>query len=223
MIGILGYGEVGQAIAQCYRYTPLIKDLNRDEIKNQELEVLHVCIPWSETFLEDVKKIKTELVIIHSTVPVGTTELIPNAVHSPVRGIHPFLFEGLKTFIKFVGTNDEELGRLAVKHLEFGGMRCEPLKGTRTTELGKLLDTTYYGVCIEFHRYAKELCDEYGLNFEDVMTKFNQSYNEGYTFLKKTNVIRPVLIPPQGEIGGHCIRQNAKLLTKKFEGGNLWK
>jgi len=45
-IGILGYGEVGQAIAKFYK-RPKIKDLNRDD-GLEGVEVLHVCLPWSE-------------------------------------------------------------------------------------------------------------------------------------------------------------------------------
>ena len=44
-IGILGFGEVGKAIAKFYQ-EPKIKDLDRDDgLKG--VEVLHVCIPWN--------------------------------------------------------------------------------------------------------------------------------------------------------------------------------
>ena len=43
-IGILGYGEVGQAIAKFYK-NPRIKDLKRD-VGLAGAEILHVCLPW---------------------------------------------------------------------------------------------------------------------------------------------------------------------------------
>jgi len=53
-IGILGYGEVGQAIAKLYK-NPKIKDLNKDDgLKG--VDILHVCIPWDKDFINIVKK-----------------------------------------------------------------------------------------------------------------------------------------------------------------------
>jgi len=53
-IGILGYGEIGKAIAKFYK-DPKIKDLNRDDgLKG--VEILHICIPWSKDFVRIVKK-----------------------------------------------------------------------------------------------------------------------------------------------------------------------
>ena len=66
-IGILGYGEVGQAIAKFYK-NPRIKDLNKDD-GLEGVEILHVCIPWSKNFVKlvkkEIKKIKPKLTIIH--------------------------------------------------------------------------------------------------------------------------------------------------------------
>ena len=104
-VGILGYGEVGQAIAKFYG-KPLIKDINRDDGLNG-VEILHVCIPYNNSFIKTVKgqikKIKPKLTIIHSTVALGTTKKIGGAVvHSPVRGVHPKIYEGIKTFVKYI-------------------------------------------------------------------------------------------------------------------------
>jgi len=217
--GILGLGEVGEAI-QTFFPNAHIKDKKFENFSLPEVKFLHVCIPYQEGF-EEIVAAEPGIKIIHSTVPVGTTQKIPNAVHSPIRGVHPNLDEGIGVFTKFVGADDKELGQKVAEHLSEAGMSVVLLNDSRTTELGKLLDTTYYGVCIEFHRYAKELCDKYGLNFERVMTDFNVSYNDGYTRLGMPNVVRPVLYPPKGDIGGHCVVQNTKYLPKMtFKG--LW-
>ena len=44
-----------------------------------------------------------------------------------------------------------------------------------------------------------------------VYTWANETYNQGYKELGKENVIRPVLFPPKGEIGGHCVVPNFNL------------
>ena len=84
-------------------------------------------------------------------------------------------------------------------------------KDTKTTEYAKLLSTSYYGMCIAFHADVAKLCEDEKLNFDEVMTAFNTSYNEGYIKLNKDNVVRPVLYPTK-KIGGHCVVPNAKIL-----------
>src|SRR3989344_5889419 len=120
-IGILGFGEVGQAVAKFYK-NPRIKDLNKnDGLKG--VDVLHVCIPYSEKFVGIVKKEINEaspkLTIIHSTVAPGATKAIGGMiVHSPVRGVHPHLYKGVKTFVKYIGADNKIAGKMAEKHLK---------------------------------------------------------------------------------------------------------
>ena len=162
------------------------------------------------------------LTIIHSTVMPGTTESVSKIinipiVHSPIRGIHPNLYEGILTFVKYIGSDDEKSSELAQKHFESLGLSVKLLSSSRNTEIGKLLDTTYYGVAIAWHGEMKKLCDQIGADFDEAVTDFNETYNSGYDKLGKKNVIRPVLFPPDGPIGGYCVIPNAKLLEKIFE------
>jgi len=219
-VGILGYGEVGQAIAKFYS-NPSIKDLNRDDgLKG--IEILHICLPWNEKFIEiikkEIKEIKPKLTIIHSTVAPGTVKKIGGmTVHSPIRGIHPRLFEGIKTFVKYIGADNKKAGEAAKKHLESLGVRVKVFYPSITTEIGKLFDTSYYGLCIAWHGEMKKLCDKFGIDFEKAVTDFNKTYNEGYIKLGKSNVARPVLYPPKGGIAGHCVVPNAEILRKCFK------
>ncbi|MBI2113287.1 MAG: hypothetical protein HYT50_01790 [Candidatus Wildermuthbacteria bacterium] len=219
-VGILGHGEVGQAIAKFFA-SPRIKDLSRkDDFSG--IDVLHVCIPWSNNFVDIVQKEIREyqpvLVIVHSTVIPGTTKKVGSiAVHSPVRGTHPNLYEGVRTFVKYIGADDQALGRLAQEHLESVGMKTKLFTSSLATEVGKLLDTTYYGLCIAFHGEMKKLCDKLGVDFNDAVVDFNKTYNEGYGKLGMGHVARPVLYAPEGPIGGHCIIPNAELLSEFFK------
>ncbi len=58
-IGILGYGEVGQAIAKFYK-NYLVKDLARDDGLDG-VEILHVCIPYNKNFIDKKSKKKNFL------------------------------------------------------------------------------------------------------------------------------------------------------------------
>ncbi len=232
-IGIVGHGQVGQAVAKLYSETDTIKTwFSFDKIliydpyqgmmdDISDVDILNVCIPYTKDFVSVVSDLPTAnwYTVIHSTVPVGTTEKFGHKfLHSPVRGVHPNLYEGLKTFVKFIG-GDEQLAQAYSGHLKTLGIETHICKDAKTTELSKLADTTYYGLCIAFTSDMKKLCDEYDLDFMEVMTKYNNTYNEGYKKLGKPNVVRPVLYPTD-KIGGHCIIPNAKLLprTKLIDG-----
>lgn len=223
-IGILGYGEVGQAIAKFYGSAgspqAKIKDLNRDDgLKG--VEILHVCLPWGNNFVKivkkEIKKIKPKLTIIHSTVAPGTIKKIGGiTVHSPIRGMHPNLYPGIKTFVKYIGADNQKAGQLAKKHLESLGIKTKVFMPSVTTEIGKLLDTSYYALCIAWHGEMKKLCDKYKIDFKKAVADFNQTYNQGYKKLGKLNVIRPVLHPPKDGIRGHCLILNAEILKKDY-------
>jgi UDP-N-acetyl-D-mannosaminuronate dehydrogenase len=220
-IGILGFGEVGKAIAKFYK-NPRIKDLKRDD-DLRGVEILNICIPWNNNFIKivsrEIKKIRPELTIIHSTVAPGVTKKIGDltkslVVHSPIRGMHPNLYPGIKIFVKYIGADNKKAGELAKRHLENLGIKTKVFYPSKTTELGKLFDTSYYGLCIAWHGEMKQICEKEGIKFEEAVTDFNQTYNKGYKKLRMSHVIRPVLYPPQKGITGHCIVPNAEILKK---------
>ncbi|MFA7245501.1 MAG: hypothetical protein WC070_05015 [Candidatus Magasanikbacteria bacterium] len=223
-IGILGYGEIGHAMAKFYK-KPLIRDIEINTFQ-ENLDILHVCLPYLKNFEEvvsyNIVTYKPKIVIIHSTIGLGSTlnlyKKFGNVVHSPVRGVHPYLYEGIKTFVKYIGADDRKLGMKVARHFRSIGINnLKVLGSSKSSELGKLLDTTYYGLCIAYHDYANKICVEEKVDFEEVMSDFNTTYNDGYKKLKKENVIRPVLFPPKdGKIGGHCIMPNAQILKKIF-------
>ncbi|MEK7124279.1 MAG: hypothetical protein AAB877_01150, partial [Patescibacteria group bacterium] len=170
----------------------------------------------------EISKIQPKLTIIHSTVVPGTTKELAKkfsgqVVHSPIRGIHPHLHKGIKTFVKYIGADDRKAGMSAKKHLESLGIKTKLFNSSADTELGKLLDTSYYGVVIAWHGEMKKLCDKMGVDFKNAITDFNTTYNEGYKKLGKDHFVRPVLYAPESHIGGHCVVPNAKLLKKYFE------
>jgi len=217
-IGILGYGEVGKAIAKFYK-NPLIKDLNRDDgLKGAD--VLHICIPWSKDFVKIVKKeikeINPKLTIIHTTTKVGDTKKIGGAVaHSPVKGVHPYLYKGIKTFVKYIGADNKRAGRLAKKHLESLGIKTKVFYPSATTEAIKLWETAQSSWGIVLQKLIKMWCDEKGLDFNLIYTEANKEFNRGYTKLGYPDECLPIFRDMKGKIGGHCLTSNCKLLDSK--------
>lgn len=176
-------------------------------------DVLHVCFPWSDSFVEKVVEYQQmhlpQLTIIHSTVPVGTTKQIPNAVHSPCRGKHPDLEGGIRTFVKFFG--GEKAAEAAAIFTE-AGITCRMTPNSDTTEYMKLMDTEQYRDAIIREKQIHEYCTEHGLDFDVVYTEANQTYNEGYEQLGMPQYKKYVLTHMEGPIGGHCVEPNHGIL-----------
>lgn len=224
-IGIIGLGEVGSAMKKIIekKYPVFTKDQTFDTIKKNRIDVLHICIPYGTKFVKiaitAIKQYKPQLTIIESTVAPGTTDAIFNKTktlicHSPIRGVHPNLYKGIKTFIKYIGPTTDEAGKKAKKYYQRLGLKTEIFKNARTTEIAKLMDTTYYGWNIVFEKEMNKICIKYNIPLEEAYTQWNTTYNQGYTKLKMSHVVRPVLKNVEGKIGGHCVISNCEILEK---------
>jgi len=222
-IGILGYGEIGSSLSNFYK-NPKIKDLKRDD-GLLDLDILHICIPFSKNFIntvsKEIKEAGPKLTIIHSTVAPGTTKKLADkfggmVVHSPVRGVHPYLFKGIKTFVKYVGADNKKAGEMAKRHLSSLGIKTKVFMPSMTTEALKIWDTTQYGLMIVLNKEIKNWCDKNGVDFDSVYNEANKSYNEGYQKLGRQEVVRPYLKYMQGKIGGHCVIPNCQILNSEI-------
>lgn len=212
-------GQIGSCVSgflQRNNETNVIKvDLGM-KYAPEKVDLMHVCIPYSDKFVTTVKQYDDEFhptyVIIYSTVLPGTTELIgDHACHSPVEGRHPDLLEGFLTFDRFVGGKAcDYVGGF----FEDAGLCVQTWKDAKVTELGKILSTTRYGVNLAFAKAEKDLCDQFGVNFQDAVLQYQRMYNSGYMALGESRFIQPMLTAPEGKIGGHCVVPNAKLLAQ---------
>jgi len=215
---VIGLGETGRPLFEILqehygndvegydiKTTPLIKILPHD------IEVLNITIPYSDKFLDIINVYQDlfnpSLVIVHSTVPIGTTRQIPNAVHSPILGRHDRMKEDLKTFKKWIGGEKVEEAR---NYLQRAGFYCECVSTSEETEALKLMCLAKYGMSIAFAQYQKELCDIYGFSYNHVI-EWDVYYNRGVGPLFQ----RPILQPPNGPIKGHCVIPNTKILNQQ--------
>jgi 5-methylcytosine-specific restriction endonuclease McrA len=209
---IIGAGQIGEALHNILKERYKILLIDREEAPIKTCRFLHICFGYNKDFIKQVKeyekRYKPLLLIIHSTVPVGTSRQC-NSLHSPIRGLHPNLEGGIRTFTKFIG--GERASEVA-DYFRRAGLKVQLCDKSETTELMKLLDTEYYRTCIEFTKKAKELCDKHQVPFAEAYTLSNITYNEGYKELGHPEYQRPVLQPIMTPIGGHCLMPNSKLL-----------
>ena len=215
---IAGFGDVGRGLYEIFQENKKeVVAIDKDATLEGKFDVLHICFPYSAKFTEQVmdyiSKYRPDLVIIHSTVPPGTTAHFPlfQVVHSPIRGRHPSMARDIKIYTKYFGGENAEK---AANIFEEMGIKTKCFSSSTATELGKLLCNIRWGLNIAFAQEQKRMCDYYGVKYEDVVNEFEKSRNDGLSKIGRENAQMPVLFP--GVIGGHCVMPNVNILMQEY-------
>jgi hypothetical protein len=207
---VVGNGEIGNSL-----HKVLGGDITGKSYVKKDYDIIHIAFPYYKNFINEVKRYQKlyspKYTVIHSTVPVGTSKKC-NAIHSPCIGVHPYLEESLRTFTKFLG--GKKAGEVS-DYFRRANIKVYITNKSETTELLKLMCTTFYGVCIEYFKDVKRQCDKYGVPFE-AWTLWNDNYNKGYIKLGQEQFVRPNLIPNMQKIAGHCVMPNTELFETEF-------
>lgn len=208
---VIGLGETGRSLFEILSEYHEVDGIDLKDYKNPipiNYDVINICIPYSDGFIQTVQDYQDlfnqPLTIIHSTVPIGTTSKIKNAVHSPILGKHDNMKSDLKAYRKWVGGEKAEEVR---DYLQGAGFYCHCVPTSEETEALKLLCLAKYGMSIAFAQYCKDIADKYDFSYEDV-AKWDINYNNAVA----PHLKRPVLFAPNGGLGGHCISQNVEYL-----------
>lgn len=215
---VIGYGEIGQAVGAVIGEHAVINE--GDRLSTRRVDVMHICFPPSDDFLPAVfayiKRYSPKHIVIWSTVPIGTTKVIPNAVHSPVEGRHPKLEESIRLMPRWFGYNTAADGDYFAEYFDMLGLEVKGVENSDCTEALKLLSTTEYGINLAFADYKARVAEAIGMDYQRTK-EWNADYNELYENLGMEDRFQKfVLDPPGGIIGGHCVTPNAKLLYQQF-------
>ena len=212
---IIGLGEIGKPLFDLIKQKHEAVGIDKEE---RELEkacgVMHVCYPYEiddfiQTTVDYIGKYQPKLTVINSTILPGTTRQIYNRtkkliVHSPVRGKHRNMREELIHYTKFIGGVTEEASVMAEEHFTRLGIKTKVLDSPETTELAKLSSTTYFGLLIAWAQEVDRYCKQLSVSYEQVVSIYEEiAYLPQVTYFP-------------GEIGGHCIMPNIKILQKIF-------
>lgn len=217
---VLGAGEVGSAIAAILQeagFFTVLVDKGESQPAGFQGAVMHVCFPYSDEFESQVNGYVLDylpsLVVIHSTVPVGTSTRLA-AVHSPVMGRHPNLRRDMEHYRKvFGGPRAAE----AAAYFELTSLSIFTLPRSEETEAGKLWQTLQYGWLIALEKECFRFCEANGLDPKIVYNGFNSFYNRGmHTKGESLRLILPIMTHMDGPIGGHCVIPNTELLETRL-------
>jgi len=235
---IIGKGAVGYALNEIFGFEYDIdiydiKDKNI-ELKN-EYNVMHICFPYNKRFIKEVKKyfikFNPKVIIIHSTVKVGTTqELIDvlkykSIVHSPIRGQHNQLIDSIKIFTKFIGIDNpnykidgKSLRDFVQQYFEKLSIHTVIYEDSRMTELAKMLCLFQYGMHNIVANETKKICKQFDLDYNRTVLFWNETYNQGYDIFRTDfqDYHRPLLNPDiESGFGGTCVFSVNKMLYEQ--------
>lgn len=227
---LIGKGEIGQAVYNNYIDHSMCGLLDWITLEQNtcdpayKSDLMLVTIPYSDKFVDiinhyaDTYCIPDVPKIIFSTVQIGTTSKLKNAVHVPVEGKHPNLTKYFKNWQKFIGGSNDD----CLRFLKADDTFVFQFEKPEVTEFLKLQSTTNYALNIEYARYIKECCDQLGMDYNSVKD-YNIYYNILYhnfsdeeypsVYLKPK---RYILSSPIGKQGGHCTLPNTELLNSVF-------
>jgi UDP-N-acetyl-D-mannosaminuronate dehydrogenase len=230
---VVGLGEIGRALFELLKekngFTVYGLDLDETKMRvnrqdtnklPKKIDTVHICLPCKDqdrfvaTIASYAKQFKPKLLIINSTVPIGTTKKIQQSckclvAHSPARGVHKspeYMKWEMKRWTKYVGGSDAKATEATCKHFEKMGLKVKKLKSCVETELAKLFETTYRAWMIACFQEMHRISRTFEADFDDVVD-----------FLENTHRVRldrPIMFP--GFIGGHCLIPNTELLLKSY-------
>lgn len=214
---IVGMGEVGRALDKVLSpiYETYTKDLDSKPV--EKCEIMHVCIRYTPDFLgiveEYADKSEASIINVCTTVPPGTTRKLGfRAVHSTTRGLHPHLEESILTFVKHIGGPQAPA---VAEYFEAAGVTTKTHATPETTETAHVLANAAYGVQLLLADQLQAICRHYGVDYVDAVMGYIQTQNEGYMQLGHPSKVRMILTPPNGVIGGHCVKHSASLLPSE--------
>jgi UDP-N-acetyl-D-mannosaminuronate dehydrogenase len=211
---VVGLGEVGKplrAILSQHHHVVGV-DISLPSEQAEHVDVMHICYPFEiRDFVGEtvryIEHFNPALTIINSTVGVGTTRKVAeqtnvDVVHSPVRGKHARMQDEMHEYTKFIGALDALAAHKAATHFESCGFKTRILSSPETTELGKLTETTYFGVLIAWAQEIERYCARVGTDYDEVASLYDE-----------VKFFPPVRYFP-GIIGGHCVMPNIEILRQ---------
>jgi len=211
---VVGLGEVGKPLLSILSqsYQAVGMDIQDPAKPIEHADIMHICYPFEiRDFVGEtaryIARYRPGLTIINSTVAVGTTRKVAalagtDVVHSPVRGKHSRMRDEMLHYTKFIGALDFVAGQKTARHFESAGFKTSTLASPEATELGKLVETTYFGILIAWAQEVERYCEQTGTDYNQVVSLYDE-----------VGFFPPVRYFP-GIIGGHCVMRNIEILSR---------
>ena len=231
---LIGLGEVGSALYEvlserrAFSIVDPAKGFEPELGEAPQSDWCHVAIPYSESFIstivEYVRKFNPNHLVLHSTVPIGTTRKIEREADyiptyfSPIRGRHPSLARYIRSFPKWYASSisggmDNEF----VAYFAAAGIQTRKAPSYEFLEWAKLWETTSFGYALvmwqEIERQVMKIPGDKNTNLSALKNWLHEKkrvYDGDLGYV-------PIYDSVPGPIGGHCITQNWDLLAPMMD------
>lgn len=179
----------------------------------------NMSIPYLDGVFEIVEKISKEgksgsLLGIDSTIPRGTSQEIANLLNHKLHVVHVphryYKFEKEKHGVnqtRVIGSYDDCCFELAEKiYGKILGIPLHKVSNIDIAEMTKIAENSYRYVQIAFAEELKMLCDNIGINFDELRDAINTKWNVD-------------ILEAQKGIGGHCLPKDSQMILNLEQGG----
>ncbi len=202
---VVGVGEIGRPIYDLLKmrnfrvegYDPNIPEFESTPLE-EKYEMIHICVPYlDEKQFDGIVKpytYLTDLLIIHSTVAVGTSRRL-GAIYSPIRGVHHDMLNCLRSFTKYYAHHED------LMEFEKRFPKCIRLDDSDKLERTKHVLVSRYAAEMALDRYFQKHYPYY----RELTFELNEKYG-----------ILPIYYNDNKEFGGHCIFPNIEFLNDDF-------
>lgn len=243
---IIGLGEVGKAHfdvlsrVYCDIYWKDVGDDVYDAhgkiVNIQSFDLMLVatqCDPdnmgkFTDMVIDYDTKFNPSIIDILTTTPPTTAEKLQTILGKPVckstiRGMHGDV-RGLASFLldipKHIGGEDEAVETLA-RFYSTAGIECVTHSKARATELFHELNNSDYGVAVMKAQENYDLCRAFGVDYMEYL-EYKKTNNSGFIKAGYPSKVSPILTPPNGPIGGHCVVYSATCIPERIRGPLMW-
>ena len=229
-IGIIGNGEIGQAIGhfltqqQCAYNT---EDLEDGSHLVGDCTLIHLCFPLKDrnlfqTTLKNImKRFHHSILLLHTTIALDTLDFDPpvefcgELYHCPMGGTHARITVEAQQIPMFLGPWNRATKIYDVKKyfIDLGYNTIITFHGWKETAAAKLFSVVFFGINIGIVQQFKLICDTQHINFDEAYTQYCAFDNIGNRYTKKGKIgtqSRPIFYP--GAIEGKCVIQDIDLL-----------
>jgi len=233
-VGIVGYGYVGKAFHKFFRdhynvivYDPILGDNSATETQINKCDLAVICVPTPEredgscdtTIVEEVISwVDTPIILLKSTVEVGTTDRLIETWAKPIVFSPEFAGES-KHWTPDGFTNDVKQTpffifggkkKLCYKLIEIYTPITGPSKIYRVTdpinaELAKYITNTQLAMKVAYCNEIYELCDKLGTNYYEV--------RDLWLLDPRTTKSHTAVFTGDRGFGGKCFPKDTKALA----------
>lgn len=168
---------------------------------------------------------KNDLVILRSTVPIGTTRkfVLPilekesklkagndfYLAFCPERTAEGKALEELRKNPQLIGGHDSKSTELASRLFNENTHTVIDVGSLEAAEMCKLMDNTFRDTMFAYSNQMALLCEKVGLNLGELIEKVNLGYH------------RNMIPKPSPGVGGACLSKDPYILIKNFKEYNL--